>query len=152
LFLTKGDSRGVQQTFANRDIRQYGNMSMFIHAENNVKTSTSIKDRDLNAVIRIGTDLVSNYYEIKIPLYMTPLTASSLNPDTDAYNDTLWRAVNSLNVDLSVLPRLKQERNLNGVPTTIYRKLQSNGQTYSIMGDPNLGELRGVLIGVENDQ
>ncbi|MCW3090403.1 MAG: hypothetical protein JWP81_1472 [Ferruginibacter sp.] len=148
--LGKGDARGVQQTFANRDIRQYGNLSMFIHAENNVKTPNNIKDRDLNAVIRIGTDFVSNYYEIKIPLYLTPLGAGSLNPNTDAYNDTLWRVLNSLNVDLTVLPKLKQERNINGVPTTIYRKPQSNGQTYSILGDPNLGEIRGILIGVEN--
>ena len=148
--LGKGDARGVQQTFANRDIRQYGNLSMFIHTENNVKTPNSIKDRDLNAVIRIGTDFVSNYYEIKIPLYLTPLAAGSLNANTDAYNDTLWRAINSLNIDLTVLPKLKQERNINGVPSTIYRKPQPNGQTYSILGDPNLGEVRGILIGVEN--
>lgn len=148
--LNKGDARGVQQTFANRDIRQYGNLSMFIHAENNIKTANSIKDRDLVAVVRIGTDFVSNYYEIKIPLYLTPLSAGSLNANTDAYNDTLWRAINSLNIDLTTLPKLKQERNINGVPTIIYRKLQDNGQTYSIMGDPNLGELRGILIGVEN--
>ncbi|MEO6231332.1 MAG: cell surface protein SprA [Ferruginibacter sp.] len=148
--LGKGDARGVQQTFANRDIRQYGNLSMFIHAENNVKTPNNIKDRDLTAVIRVGTDFVSNYYEIRIPLYMTPLSAGSLNPNSDEYNDTLWRAINSLDVDLTALPKLKQERNLNGVPTTIYRKPQANGHTYSILGDPNLGEVRGILIGVEN--
>ncbi|MEO5888875.1 MAG: cell surface protein SprA [Ferruginibacter sp.] len=148
--LGKGDARAVQQTFANRDIRQYGNLSMFIHAENNVKTPNNIRDRDLNAVIRIGTDFVSNYYEIKIPLYITPLSAGSLDPNSDAYNDTLWRAINNLNIDLTLLPKLKQERNLQGVPTTIYRKAQDNGQTYSILGDPNLGEVRGILIGVEN--
>ena len=146
----KNDARGVFQTFANRDIRQYGNLSMFIHAENNVKSPNSIKDRDLNAVIRIGTDFVSNYYEIKIPLYLTPLSANALNPNSDAYNDTLWRAINNLNVNLSLLPRLKQLRNLQGVPTVIFRQQQGNGQTYSILGDPNLGELRGVLISVEN--
>ena len=149
--LGKGDARGVQQTFANRDIRQYGNLSMFIHAENNVKTPNSIKDRDLNAVIRIGTDFVSNYYEIRIPLYLTPLSAGvSLSANSDEYNDTLWRAINSLNIDLTVLPKLKQERNLGGIPTTIFRRAQGNGQTYSILGDPNLGEIRGILIGVEN--
>jgi len=149
--LGKGDARGVQQTFANRDIRQYGNLSMFVHAENNVKTPNSIKDRDLNAVIRIGTDFVSNYYEIRIPLYLTPLSAGiSLSANSDAYNDTLWRAINSLNVDLTVLPKLKQERNLSGIPTTIFRRAQGNGQIYSILGDPNLGEIRGILIGVEN--
>ncbi|MBC7627735.1 cell surface protein SprA [Ferruginibacter sp.] len=146
----KNDARGVFQTFANRDIRQYGNLSMFIHAENNIKSPSNIKDRDLNAVIRIGTDFVSNYYEIKIPLYLTPLSANSLNPNSDAYNDTLWRAINNLSIDLTLLPKLKQRRNIQGVPTTIFRSKQSNGQTYSILGDPNLGELRGVLIGVEN--
>ena len=146
----KNDARGVFQTFANRDIRQYGNLSMFIHAENNVKSPNNIRDRDMNAVIRIGTDFVSNYYEIKIPLYMTPLSANTLNPKSDAYNDTLWRAINNLNVDLTLLPKLKQQRNIQGVPTVIFSKLQGNGQTYSILGDPNLGELRGILIGVEN--
>ena len=146
----KNDARGVFQTFANRDIRQYGNLSMYIHAENNVKSPNNIKDRDLNAVIRIGTDFVSNYYEIRVPLYMTPLEARTLSPNSDAYNDTLWRAINNLNVDLTILPKLKQQRNIQGVPNTMFSARQSNGQTYSILGDPNLGELRGVLIGVEN--
>src|SRR5947208_11326856 len=119
---------------------------MYIHAENNIKTPTNIKDRDLNAVIRIGTDFISNYYEIKIPLYLTSVY-NTLNPNSDAYNDSLWLDVNKLNVDLTILPKLKQERNLNTSPTQIYRQLQSNGQTYSILGDPNLGEIRGILIG-----
>ena len=82
---------------------------------------------------------------------MTPLTAGSLDPNSDAYNDALWPAINNLNVDLTLLPKLKQERNLvTANPTIIYRKLQDSGQTYSILGDPNLGEIRGILIGVEN--
>ena len=149
--LTKGDARGVQQTFANRDLRQFGKLSMYIHAENFVKNPNNIKDRDLNAVIRIGTDFGNNYYEVKIPLYMTPLTANHLDPNGDTYNDTLWNALNSLDLDLTTLPKMKAERNASGASlTTPFRKLQSNGQTYSIMGDPNLGEIRGVLIGVEN--
>ena len=148
--LGTGDARGVFQTFANRDLRQYGNLLMYLHAENNLKTPNNIKDKDLNAIVRIGTDFVSNYYEIKIPLYMTPLGANSLIPNSDAYNDTLWRAINKLSVDLTVLPKLKQQRNLQGSPTIIYSKLQGNGQTYSIIGDPNLGEIKGILLGVQN--
>lgn len=149
--LGRGDARAVQQTFANRDLRQFGKLSMYIHAENYIKTPDNIKNTDLNAVIRIGTDFVSNYYEVKIPLYMTPLTAASLNPDTDAYNDSLWLEKNNLDLDLTALTKIKAERNGNGSdPTVVYRKLQTNGQTYSIMGDPNLGEVRGILIGVEN--
>ncbi len=149
--LPKGDARGVQQTFANRDLRQFGKLSMYIHAENFVKTPTSIKDGDLNAVIRIGTDFGNNYYEVKIPLHMTPLDAARLDANGDAYNDTLWNALNSLDLDLTTLPKIKAERNAGGASLTIpYRKLQPNGHTYSIMGDPNLGEVRGILIGVEN--
>ena len=150
--LGRGDARGVQQTFANRDLRQFGKLSMFIHAENFVKTPNSIQDKDLSAVIRIGTDFANNYYEVKIPLYLTPLTAASLNPNSDVYNDTLWKAINSLDLDLTELTKIKAERNATGAsPTSMYRKLQANGHTYSIKGDPNLGEIRGVLIAVEND-
>ena len=148
--LGKGDARGVQQTFANRDLRQFGKLSMYIHTENYIKTPNSIRDKDLNAVIRVGTDFANNYYEIKIPLILTPLNIS-LNPNSDAYNDSLWNVLNSLNVDLTTLPKIKAERNSSGASfTTPYRVAQSNGQTYSIMGDPNLGEVRAILIGVEN--
>jgi len=148
--LGKNDGRGVFQTFANKDIRQYSNLSMYIHAENNIKSPNNIKDKDMVAVIRLGADFVSNYYEIRIPLYMTPLSANTLDPNSDAYNDTLWRAINNLNLNLTVLPRLKQQRNISGVPNVMYSALQSNGQTYSILGDPNLGEVKGILIGFQN--
>jgi cell surface protein SprA len=147
--LATKDARGVVQTFANRDFRQFRKLSMYIHAEDAKKTE-NLKDRDLSAIIRIGTDFVSNYYEIKIPLRMTKRGAASLNPDSDQYNDTLWNPANSLDVDLQSLTKLKQERNIQGQLAVIYRKLQGNGHTYSIMGNPNLGEVRGILIGVEN--
>jgi cell surface protein SprA len=144
--LGKGDARGVQQTFANRDLRQFGKLQMYIHAENVAKTPDNIRNTDLNAVIRIGTDFANNFYEIKIPLYMTPLTAASMNPNTDEYNDSLWNPLNSLDLDLPTLTKLKAERNGIGAdPTLAFRRLQSNGQTYSIVGDPNLGEIRGIF-------
>ncbi|HMO62067.1 MAG TPA: cell surface protein SprA [Ferruginibacter sp.] len=148
-----GDARAVQQTFANRDLRQFGKLKMFVHAENFVKTPTSIKDGDLNAVIRIGTDFANNYYEVRIPLYLTPLSAASLNPNSDAYNDTLWLEKNGLDLDLAALPKLKADRNASGADISkIFRQLQANGHTYSVMGDPNLGEIKGILIAVENEK
>jgi len=149
--LGQGDSRGAFETFPQRDFRSYGNLSMFIHAEADPKLGANLHDTDMVAVVRIGSDFVDNYYEVRIPLYLTPLSAASLNPDTDAYNDTLWRAINNLNLDLTILPKLKEERNLLYPGTgRIYSKLQPNGQTYSIMGEPNLGDVEGVLIGVQN--
>ncbi len=146
--LRKGDAKAVFQTFANRDLRQFRKLSMYVHAE---QTEANLsQDKDLTAVIRMGTDFVSNYYEVRIPLVFTPLTLS-LNPDTDAYNDSLWNPNNSLDLDLQALTQLKQERNLsNASLSQLYKILQANGQEYSVMGNPNLGEIRGILIGVEN--
>ncbi len=151
--LARGDARGVQQTFANRDLRQFRKLQMYIHAEESQKVSPSLKNKDLTAVIRMGTDFVNNYYEIRIPLNLTPLDAATrYDPNSAVYNDSLWAPGNSLDVDLQTLVRLKQARNadVTASPTVIYPLLQGNGHTYSVMGNPNLAEIRGILIGIEN--
>ncbi len=150
--LSQNDGKAVFQTFANRDLRQFRKFQMYLHAERAQKSDPgSIRDKDLTAVIRLGTDFVSNYYEIRIPLILTQHGAGSLNPDTDEYNDTLWNPRNSMDVDLTILTKLKQARNLSSNPLNqIFRQLQVNGHEYSVMGSPNLGEIKGVLIGVEN--
>ena len=151
--LAKGDARGVFQTFANRDLRQFRKLSMYIHAEESKKTSPALENipQALTAVVRLGTDFVNNYYEIRVPLSLTSLGAASLDPNSTTYNDTLWIGHNGLDVDLPSLVKLKQERNLSTSSTdVIYRKTQDNGQVYSVLGNPNLAEVRGILIGVEN--
>ena len=150
--LDRTDAKGVFQTFANRDLRQYKKLQMYIHSEEAKTATVHLKDKDLTAVFRMGTDFVNNYYEIRVPLFNTPLTAANLNPDSDTYNDTLWNPRNSLDVDLLTLTQIKQRRNLDvSKPVTqLYSEVQSNGQTYSVIGNPNLGEIKGVLIGVEN--
>lgn len=149
--LVKGDARGVFQTFPNRDLRQYKTLAMYIHAEQ-AKTGPTLNPKDLTAVIRIGTDFVNNYYQIRIPLNPTGLGAASMDPNSDAYNDTLWVPSNSLDIELQSLVKLKQARNADpsALITRIYRKSQPNGQEYAVIGSPNLAEIRGVLISVEN--
>ena len=146
--LVKGDGKAVFQTFANRDLRQFKKLQMYIHAERNPKTT--LNANDLTAVIRLGSDFVNNYYEVRIPLTLTPLDLG-LNPNSDEYNDTLWIKGNNLDLNLASLTQIKTRRNLsNTALNTLYSELQSNGQTYSVMGNPNLGEIKGVLMGVEN--
>ncbi|MFS8082283.1 MAG: cell surface protein SprA [Ginsengibacter sp.] len=146
--LSKKDAKAVFQTFGNKDLRQFRKLQMYIHAERNIETA--IGDTSLTAVVRMGSDFVSNYYEVRIPLKLTPLN-SGLDPNSDAYNDTLWIKTNSLDLDLGVLTQIKTSRNLSSSPINqVYSQLQSNGQTYAIMGNPNLGEIKGMLMGVEN--
>ncbi len=150
--LATNHARAVQQTFANRDLRQFRKLQMYIHAEESVKTFRSLNDKDLTAVIRMGTDFINNYYEIRIPLNMTGLGAASIDPNSFKYNDTLWIPGNSLDVDLQTLVKLKQARNndFSASPAVIYRQMQANGHMFSVMGNPNLAEIRGILLGVEN--
>ena len=146
--LAKDDGKAVFQTFANRDLRQFRKLKMYIHAEKNVETV--LNDNSLTAVVRMGSDFVNNYYEVRIPLKLTPLNLG-LDPNSDMYNDTLWIKGNSLDLDLSILTQIKTTRNLSSSPlNALYSQIQENGQTYAIMGNPNLGEIKGILMGVEN--
>ena len=146
--LAKNDGKAVFQTFVNKDLRQFKKLQMFIHAERN--PATTLNNGDLTAVVRIGSDFISNYYEVRIPLRLTPLN-SALNPNSKEYNDTLWMKSNSLDLDLQSLVSLKTQRNLSNSPINVlYSQQESNGQTYSIMGNPNLAEVGGILMGVEN--
>ncbi|MGN6533872.1 MAG: cell surface protein SprA [Ginsengibacter sp.] len=146
--LVKNDGKAVFQTYANRDLRQFRKLQLYIHAEQ--KEGTTLNNNDLTAVIRIGSDFVNNYYEVRIPLKLTPLN-TGLDPNSNAYNDTLWIKSNSLDLNLADLTNIKTKRNLsNSSLNVLYSQMQASGQTYSIMGNPNLGQITGILMGVEN--
>ncbi|HEV8286347.1 MAG TPA: cell surface protein SprA [Chitinophagaceae bacterium] len=134
--------RGVFKTM-NLDLRQYGRMSMFIHLEDVYSPGSNFNDGDVNAVIRIGNDFAGNYYEVKIPLKVTRWGA------TDSLE--IWPAENNLDFDLQDLVKLKKNRDKNSVlPTHYYSETLPNGRVYGILGSPNLGEVRGILMGLEN--
>ncbi|MBL7729812.1 MAG: cell surface protein SprA [Chitinophagaceae bacterium] len=138
--LPKDEARGVFKTL-NMDMRQYGKLSMFIHAES--AGGITVQDGELKAVIRIGNDFSGNYYEVKIPLKITqPNTTDSA---------LIWPRENYLDFQLEDLTNLKVRRNKLGIPTgTYYSETLPNGKSYAIIGNPNLGEVRGMLLGVEN--
>lgn len=135
------EARGVFKTM-NMDMRQYGKLEMFIHAES-VEGAEPLQPGDINAVVRIGNDFNGNYYEVKIPLKRTEFG------ERDSVR--IWPFENNLDLSLQDLMELKIRRNRAGIPPSrYYKETLSNGRTYAIMGNPNLGEVRGVLLGVEN--
>ncbi|MGQ0738581.1 MAG: T9SS outer membrane translocon Sov/SprA [Bacteroidota bacterium] len=139
--LNQNDGRGVFKTM-NLDMRQYKRLQMFIHAES-VRGYQAIAFGDLNAVIRIGNDFSGNYYEIKIPLRITDFG------ETDSAK--IWPAENYLDFDLDILTALKSKRNRQGgSPSLYFSETKADGRTYAILGNPNLGEVRGMLLAVEN--
>ena len=145
--LYRGESRGVFKPF-NNDLRQYGKMSMFFHAEELVNTDPSyapLSDTSVYGVVRIGQDVLSNYYEIRIPLRITRPAGPNISADS------IWPSVNSLDFAMEELIALKNRRNERpGASPTQYYSEVIDGRTYGIFGNPNLGEVRAMYIGVEN--
>ena len=135
--------RGVFKTM-NVDVRRYGKMSLFLHAEDK-KNINRVDSGSMTAIIRIGQDFQNNFYEVRIPLTTTKqkLYASSEARD-------VWPLENELNLSLMDLVKLKLERDKQNIPFN--KKFGQNfvRQRYSVMGNPNLGEVRGVLIAFEN--
>jgi cell surface protein SprA len=140
--LQTGDARAVFKTL-NYDVRQYGKLSMYVHAES-VPGQRIVEDDQLYAVMRIGQDFLNNYYEIKVPL---KITAPGNYPR--GQEEKVWPTANNLDFNLRDLVDLKLRRNSRGGSVTnIYREFIGN-KTVSVMGNPNLGEVRGILVAVE---
>ena len=93
--LQKGRTpRGVFKTM-NIDIRRYGKLSLFLHAENKDRLSQTEKGV-ITAVIRMGQDFQNNFYEIRIPL----TTTQQKNYSSGEAN-LVWPLENELNLSLN---------------------------------------------------
>jgi len=139
--LVQGDVRGVYKTTV-LDLRRYGTLDMFIHAES-AGGIDNLNDNDLYAVIRLGSDFVSNYYEVRIPLKITRWSTT-----TDP--NIIWPDANNLNLALNRLIQLKINRN-NAVSSNVYYKeTDTSGRVYAILGNPNLGSVGAFFLGVQN--
>jgi cell surface protein SprA len=145
--LFPGETRGVYKN-TNYDLRRYGHMDMFIHAESRGGAGAdSIQLGQLQAVIRIGSDFINNFYEVRIPLQITPWYTSS------SAVTTIWPDSNNLNLDLQKFVNLKMTRNATGNSSGFYQVIDTSvhpNRTYSMFGNPNLGQVQAIFLGVEN--
>ncbi len=144
------DNRAAFKTM-NLDMRQYGRLSMFLHAENVINPAVVVNNGDLTAVIRIGNDFLNNYYEVKIPLQITPPAPPNGYQNTEADQRKVWPDSNNLDFNIQDLVQLKLRRNKD-FPSQIanYFSETVGNRTYAVKGNPNLGEVRAFLIGVQN--
>ena len=142
--LHDGYSQAAFKSF-NNDLRSYKRLQMFIHAE--AAPTQTLRDNDLSAFIRLGVDYVDNYYEYEIPLQVTP--PGSSNPNT------IWPAVNELDLELSLLTNAKLARDnakFQGQPWPLTKPYTITVGTnkITIMGEPDLSRLTTVMLGVRN--
>jgi len=167
--LDDGNSKAVYKQF-NRDLRQFGKLEMFVHAEELVGEEGMLDEGDLSAFIRIGSDFTNNYYEYEIPLSYTAHLQSTTDDqvkDTNKqieYNNALeadrymvWPEDNMLSLDLNVLKELKLERDrmiLDGeipdLQTYHVYSIPHGKNIVRIKGKPSISNVRTVMIGVRN--
>ncbi|MEM1328249.1 MAG: cell surface protein SprA [Bacteroidota bacterium] len=172
--LADGDARGVYKTL-NIDLRNYERLKMFVHAENvgyaecndaedDVFCDPDLEDGDVTAFIRLGSDFVNNYYEYEIPLTLTKFDPDSLTIEdiptngqasTPKYLEQLWKESNEFDIDLAWLKDAKIERNQSDIRlseeyTEFTPQGLKNGHVIKIRGNPNLGYVKTVMIGIRN--
>ncbi|MFA5817714.1 MAG: cell surface protein SprA [Bacteroidales bacterium] len=149
--LEDGDARAAFRN-VNLDIRQYRRLRMEVHAE--AMIGQPLQNDELTAFIRIGSDYKGNFYEYEIPLKLTP--PGRYDNNSDGKRGEVWPVGNSFDIDLSVLQDAKQERNrqmqepgssLSVSDVFVY---PHGGARISVSGNPNLSNVRVIMIGVRN--
>ena len=153
--LSSGEAKGVYKN-TSLDLRKYKRMQMFTHANHLVPDATDLKDTQLAVFIRLGSDYRNNYYEYEIPLRLTP-DRSDYSRYSEADRRAVWPEENMLDINLDIFTRLKKDRNIakaNGTASfnSIFSGYDEDrpGNKVSIMGNPSLGEIKTMVVGVRN--
>ena len=162
--MEEGDAKAAYKTL-NMDVRKYGTLKMDVHAEQ--IDDLNLEDDDLRVFIRMGSDYQNNYYEYEIPLKLTP-HGRYTNENLD---DRLivWPDENRFDFKLKLFSGIKQMRNNEmrqaGSPidllTVFSRNVNeldknsepiSENNRISIKGNPNLANVRTVMVGIRYPQ
>ncbi|MDR1761437.1 MAG: cell surface protein SprA [Bacteroidales bacterium] len=151
--LDDGNSKAVYKQF-NKDFRQFGKLEMFVHAESFIN-DMSLKDDDMCAFIRIGSDFTDNYYEYEVPLLLTEHGYYDNNSLSERY--IVWPQDNMMSIEFEILKNLKLERDkiisdgsIPNLQTFHTYSIYSDNKRISIKGRPNLGNVRTIMVGVRN--
>ena len=151
--LSPRDARGVYKNL-HADLRQYKRIKMFVHAER--YKNQPLADGELVAFVRLGSDLSENFYQVELPLQVTPAGAYLA--------EGIWPAANSFDIPMDVLTQMKAkginsgnlanltyyDAALNHIasPTTTPHVMGQN--RYAIKGNPSLADVQIIMVGVKN--
>lgn len=140
------------------NLLEYSNMRMFVHGEgyNNRE--------DLELVMRFGNDLENSYYEYRQPV--TPSDESfpfmPFDPSDNAQLEDEAREIwlydeNSMNIVLAAFNQLKQlrDQSINHDSSEPYERSDiledaAPGATVAIVGNPSLGRVTEIGMGIRN--
>ena len=153
--LSPGDAKAVYKN-CNYDMRQYKHLQLFVHANALMNDITDLRDGETSIFLRLGSDYKSNFYEYEVPLTLTP--EGNYDRFSPADCRAVWPADNMINIDMDILTSLKKERNKQkslGLISfnQLFHSYDENhpNNRISIMGNPTLGEVKTIMIGVRNN-
>ncbi len=153
--LQAGEAKAVYKN-CKYDMRQYKHLQLFVHANALINDATDLQDGETSVFLRLGSDYKSNFYEYEVPLTLTP------EGNYDTYSSAgclaVWPEENMIDIDLDVLTDLKKARNKQkSLGLASFSSLYSDydedypNNKVSIMGNPTLGEVKTIMIGVRNN-
>ncbi|MBR1850349.1 MAG: cell surface protein SprA [Bacteroidales bacterium] len=145
--LNTGDARAIYRN-SSYDLRHYGSLRMYAHAEKKYATD-NLDDDDLALFVRLGSDYTNNYYEYELPLKLTPWYTSADS------REAIWPTENNVDIDLQKFVEIKTNRNRQArsggnVSSVMLYTENIEGCKYSVLGSPNLGKVKVIMIGVRN--
>ena len=127
------------------DLRRFKNLKMFMHLQEN-EGALAINDDDFSAVIRLGTDLNDNYYQIEMPLKVSTNGTSALD---------IWPEANNLDAFLETFGKVKLERDkVDFSIIELYTSIEQDPArpyTISVKGNPTLAKLKTIVLGLKNN-
>ena len=153
--LAPGDAKAVYKN-TSYDMRQYKRLQMFVHAEKLIDDEYNLKDNELTCFVRIGTDMVNNYYEYEVPLMLTPHgTYSSKNSKDRAI---VWMPENMIDFPFEILTDTKLRRNkdkgssqnVSNIKPYTVSDPNNPRNSVTVVGNPSISEVENIMIGVRN--
>lgn len=152
------DSRAVFKNVS-VDMRQYKKLKMFLHAES-LPNENTLQNDEMVGFIRFGNDFTQNFYQVEIPLKVTPTGGSCA-----ISADQVWMEENDIDLALELLTKMKIKGMSIDINST---KRDENGIYYpdndpdveggdgddklvlGIKGNPNFGLVRNLMVGVKS--
>lgn len=132
--------KNAQAAFKNVDLNlvNYGRVKMFLHAQ-----SQNAQNDDLRAFLRLGSGF-DNYYEIELPLQITPQGTSDPNE--------IWPVENEINMPFDELYKVKSMRNASGLPIDLPFTSTYDKYKITVVGNPKLSVVTSLLLGIRNPE